>query len=268
MMEYKCKFCNETFVFEKKQQSGAHVTNCSMNPNKKLMIEKSLITKNQIKNEKILNCVKCDKEYKINVTEHIFSIGDYPKHCSYKCSNSRNFNEETRIKISVSLKNKPPRPKKEIKYTIRKCDNCNKHFECKENLKGKFCSHKCAGSSGGKKSKQGKRSKNEILLFEFCKNEYNDVLSNENMFNGWDADIIINDYKIAIMWNGKWHYEKITKKHSLSQVKNRDNIKVNEIKKMGYDPYIIKDMGSYNPEFVNHEFELLKKYIKKKHNGR
>ena len=57
------------------------------------------------------------------------------------------------------------KPKKEIKYTIRRCDNCGIHYERKENLKGRFCSYKCAGSAGGKKSKQGKRSKNEILLF-------------------------------------------------------------------------------------------------------
>ena len=38
---------------------------------------------------------------------------------------------------------------------------------------------------------------------------------------------------------------------------------VEEIKKMGYEPYIIKDMGSYNPEFVKQEFEVLKNYLKK-----
>ena len=32
---------------------------------------------------------------------------------------------------------------------------------------------------------------------------------------------------------------------------------------MGYEPYIIKDMGSYNPEFVKQEFEVLKNYLKK-----
>ena len=84
------------------------------------------------------------------------------------------------------------------------------------------------------------------------------------MFNGWDADIILNDHKMAIMWNGKWHYEKLTKKHSLKQVRNRDYIKIKEIKKLGYEPYIIRDMGSYNPEFVENEFEKLKKYIKNK----
>ena len=33
-----------------------------------------------------------------------------------------------------------------------------------------------------------------------------------SIFNGWDADIILTDLKIAILWNGKWHYEKLTKK--------------------------------------------------------
>ena len=264
MINYKCKFCEQEFLFEKKQQAGAHVTNCSMNPNKKEIIKKILETKNQIKNEKILNCEKCGKEYKINVTEHIFSIGDYPKHCSYACSNSRNHSDDIKMKISMTLKNKPPRPKKEIKNEVRFCGNCNKAFECKENSTRKYCDSKCAGSVGGKNSKQGKRSKNEILLFELCEKEYNNVLSNENMFNGWDADVILKDYKIAILWNGKWHYEKVTKKHSIRQVRTRDNIKIKEIKKLGYEPYIIKDMGSSNPEFVKKEFEKLKKYINDK----
>ena len=47
----------------------------------------------------------------------------------------------------------------------------------------------------------------------------------------WDADIIIHDYKIAILWNGAWHYKQISKNSSLIQIQNRDVIKINEIKK-------------------------------------
>jgi len=266
MMEYKCKFCDETFHFEKKQQAGAHVTNCHMNPNKKNVIDKILKTKNQIKTERILNCRKCGKEYKINVTEHIFLNKDFPKHCSRGCANSREHSDDVKVKISLRLKNKSSKVKKEIKNVIRKCNNCNVNFECKDTSSQKFCSYRCAGSFGGKNSKQGKRSKNEILLFEYCKKEYKDVLSNENLFNGWDADIIINDFKLAILWNGVWHYKKVTKNHSLKQVKNRDLIKIKEIKKMGYEPYIIKDMGKHDPEFVKKEFDILKKYILDKKN--
>lgn len=60
-----------------------------------------------------------------------------------------------------------------------------------------------------------------------------------------------------MLWNGKWHYEKITKNHSVKQVQNRDKIKIEEIKKAGYIPYIIKDTGKYNTNKVIDEFNLL-----------
>lgn len=93
------------------------------------------------------------------------------------------------------------------------------------------------------------------------KEKYTDVLNNEVIFNGWDADIIIKKYKIAILWNGKWHYEKITKSHSITQVENRDRIKIKEIESCGYLPYIIKDMGRENRNFVEEEFKKLTGYI-------
>ena len=79
------------------------------------------------------------------------------------------------------------------------------------------------------------------------------------MFNGWDADVIIPSIKVAVMWNGVWHYKKITEAHSVKQVQNRDRIKIKEIIKAGFTPYVIKDRGKHNPEFVNQEFD---KFIK------
>ena len=37
-------------------------------------------------------------------------------------------------------------------------------------------------------------------------------------------------------------------------MQNRDAIKVTEIKKCGYTPYIIKDDGKYNKAFVETQF--------------
>ena len=171
--------------------------------------------------------------------------------------------------------------------------NVNKEYKCKvcgktyfyvkgENTKT-FCCKTCINyykthrneflsdnaklriSEGGRKSAkvQGdlKRSKNEIYFYELCKQYFNQVLHNECIFNGWDADIIIEDYKIAILWNGPWHYKKIKEHHSVEQVQNRDKIKINEIQQCSYIPYIIKDMGKYNKDFVESEFEKLKLYI-------
>jgi hypothetical protein len=56
--------------------------------------------------------------------------------------------------------------------------------------------------------------------------------------------------------SGKWHYEKIKEKHSLIQVQNRDRIKIKEIEKANYKPYIVKDMGKENKKFVEEQFGL------------
>ena len=84
------------------------------------------------------------------------------------------------------------------------------------------------------------------------------------IFNNWDADIIIHDIKFAVLWNGPWHYRKIKNSHSVKQVQNRDNIKIREIEKFGYTPYIIKDDGKYNEAFVKEEFNKFISYLKDK----
>lgn len=172
---------------------------------------------------------------------------------------------------SFSSKNKRSEINKQVSETLKRkfyennpltielnCSYCKEIFIVKRNKKyNKYCSPKCSGRVGGLKtaSLKIKRSKNEVLFSELCKSKFINVFTNKPMFNGWDADIIIEDIKVAVLWNGKWHYEKITHKHSLEQVQNRDIIKIKEIEKSGYISYIIKDLGSYNIEFVEKEFE-------------
>lgn len=163
----------------------------------------------------------------------------------------------------------------------KKCNCCKKEFKIKNKDKKrgkKFCSTSCAlkerykdplfkskmkenSRKGGLNSVQGKRSKNEIYFATLCKERFEKILMNEPIFNGWDADVIVEDFKIAVLWNGKWHYEKITKKHSVEQIQNRDKIKLKEITNYGYKPYVIKDMGKEDSEFVKKEFEKFLKYI-------
>lgn len=109
---------------------------------------------------------------------------------------------------------------------------------------------------GGLKSaaNQQRRSKNEIYFFELCCKYYKNVKHNVAMFNGWDADIVIEDLKCAVLWNGAWHYKQISKSQSLSQIQNRDRLKLIEINKCGYFPYVIVDMGKYDAAFVEFEF--------------
>ena len=106
-----------------------------------------------------------------------------------------------------------------------------------------------------------RRSKNEIHFAELCKTHFKNVEFNVPRFNGWDCDVILNDQRVAVMWNGKWHYEKITRKHSVNQVQNRDKIRLTEIVKCGYTPYIVRDDGRENREFVEVEFNKFKQFL-------
>lgn len=109
------------------------------------------------------------------------------------------------------------------------------------------------------------RSKNETHFYNLCVLllGQDKVLNNERMFDGWDADIIIPEYKLAILWNGIWHYEKIFEKQDLEKTKRRDIFKENLITtKFGYTVYVIKDLGSENQGFVSNEFiKFIKLYF-------
>lgn len=208
-------------------------------------------------------CGKCGRLFYVKEREKLFPQKE-KYYCNRSCANSRNHNKKTKDKISKKLKSNT---RKKIKLV---CKNCNKEFEVYFNKRGQqCCSMSCAatwrninkgvgrigGLASAKKQSKKRRSKNEILFFELCEKEFNNVKHNEPLFNGWDADVIIEDYKVAVLWNGKWHYQKLTKQHSVKQVQNRDKIKINEIQKCGYKPYIIRDLGRGNVKFVRGEFE-------------
>ena len=230
---------------------------------------------------KDFNCICniCNNEYIVHTTQENFDNNNYRKTCSSKCSHTRKHSIETKNKISESLHN-----------TLKKeyiCCNCGKMYYINDNLfpnsTKKFCSNECSKqykiTHNGYLSDLGrhklqetakytctelqniKRSKNEIYFCELCEEYFSNVEHNKPIFNGWDADIIIHDIKYAVLWNGKWHYEKITEHHSVEQVQNRDKIKIKEIQNYGYTPYIIKDMGKYNPNFVEEQFNIFLKNI-------
>lgn len=208
-------------------------------------------------------CKNCD-----NIVEYTH-YNQKDVYCSRSCSNKRTHSNETKNKIRESIN-------KNIIKIERFCLECE--GDITNTRKGsKFCSISCATKNRLKTDKgkeqiknmvqksintQVRRSKNEVLFFEKCQEYFKDVENNKPIFNGWDADVIIHDYRLAVLWNGKWHYEKIREGHSVLQVQNRDRIKIKEIEKYGYQPYIIKDMGRFSTKKVNDEFNSLIEYIK------
>jgi hypothetical protein len=162
--------------------------------------------------------------------------------------------------------------KKNSYYIASNCLTCGVKLFSKNGKKKycDFCRHifyQNLGSKIGKLSaaKQVRRSKNEIYFAELCQQLFNKISTNDPIFvskyGNWDADVIIFDHKIAVLWNGIWHSQKVRKGHSVKQVQSRDKIKVDVIKDNGYIPYIITDLGKHNKIFVEEEFNKLKTYI-------
>lgn len=211
-------------------------------------------------------CTQCQVNLSYNKRKNKF--------CSRSCSVSYNNRKRTittaqREQVSLKLKGRT-----RIERIIKQCMSCSVTFEVPCNSKRKYCTSRCYVSSekgrqlaslGGRIgcAMTGRRSKNEKYFAELCKLHLPyDILENERMFNGWDADVIIPELRIAILWNGNWHRQKITKKHSPLQVQNRDRIKIKEILLKNYKPYVIEDYGKHNPPFVKKEFEKFMEYIK------
>lgn len=222
----------------------------------------------------MINCDQCCKSF----TKQCGQIRKSNNHfCSHSCSATysnlrRIMNESTKQKISTFQK----------QNTIVSLDAMYKTIECKIcgigfTLKGcrdqrTICSDICrrkmssiSGKIGGRNSQANcpRRSKGEILFYDLCVKYFSDteVLSNQQLFkdnndNYWDADIIIPKYKLAICYNGIWHYEQVRTKHSLKQVQSRDRIKSKIIFNNGYIEYIIKDLGKFDQMFVYEQFHI------------
>ncbi len=262
----KCLYCEKEV---KNKSCNTSCQNRHLNPLRRLVY--APITK---------TCPKCDKRFEVQKVKS-------RNFCSPACANTRIRTPETKLKISEScnlyyfkVNNgeiiPTDRKRKSINLHTKNCLNCGKEYSKNKSRlsRAKYCSRSCGTtyknthqnicSKGGLKSvqSQNRRSKNEVYFSELCSAYFGNVKNNEPIFNGWDADVILEDIKYAVLWNGKWHYEKLSKQHSLEQVQNRDRIKMKEIEKAGYVAYIIKDMGKYNKSFVEEEFSKFLDYLK------
>jgi hypothetical protein len=214
-----------------------------------------------------IECHGCGVIYKQN----IHRIRSGYAHC--KPDDDRYRGPHGRLVKTPKPKNIPEKIKSKIKPT-KICITCGNGYVGKR-TKQKNCSKKCAnvawktkekreaakinGSKGGKISAsiQTRRSKNEIYFSKLCMDYFGNenIKTNEPIFDNWDADVIIINLKIAVLWNGIWHYQKVNEKHSVVQVQSRDKIKEGVIEKNGYRFFVIKDMGKYNKKFVEFQFQ-------------
>ena len=251
-IEITCTYC------QKKSRKPARNANRSINNFCNHECARKYIKEQQVVSpETLVKEVECECGTKFET--HLYSPKKKCDPCLEIQRNTKNHNSDTHYYEGNRWR----------KYQIKVCAVCSDKFKGRRGKK-KCCSKKCAKmlqAQGGRNSAeaQQRRSKNEILFSELCESEFQNVGLNEkcfvNKYGSWDADVILHDLKIAILWNGIHHYKKISKKHSLKQVKARDKIKLDTIIANGYVPYIIKDMGAYDPKFVDSQFKKLKQHI-------
>lgn len=195
-----------------------------------------------IGNSKKNNCLYCNSVF-------VTAKWSKQKFCNRSCSAKYNNkirgsrSQETKDKISKTLRS-------EIKWSPKPCTACGELFVSRNR---KTCSDKCfldrckeTGKRGGIASSQSPntkrgRSRSEIYFAQLIQEEFDNVLTNKRMFNGWDADIVLPDLKIAIHWNGPHHYLPVFGAGRLVNIQRRDKLRYAAIKEHGYVNYIIDD---------------------------
>lgn len=196
------------------------------------------------------NCPKCSSPFLTNPT-----TASHKKcfTCAEQVKKEKNEKQAKKLKSQP----KPPKPlnhRKKSPNKIRLCE-CGADLTNSKRDKCKTCKPIIRIAQ--------KRSKNEISFADKCTEKWN-CSYNECLFNGWDADVIIKDLKIAVLWNGIWHYSTVNfkdKPTSLLQIQTRDKLKMKQIIAAGWTPYIIKDLKNANEKKVQNEFELFLTYL-------
>ena len=155
---YKCEYCGKEF--ETYQGLAGHKSHCPLNPNKKRTHKLNSETNRKARLTYIANhpekfmkktfkfiCPKCGNEYEVLKTECEIKRGDYKKYCSLTCANSHIISQETRNKISQSLKTSDKANEAAQKsYKTYYCKKCGKPFKMNatRNTHGRtFCSEEC-----------------------------------------------------------------------------------------------------------------------------
>ena len=163
-----CPHCNEHIIGNKKVFAN-HVRWCKKNP-KYEEIRNSTITKLKKYNDSFYKifeviCFKCGKKFEVREDYRKFPTKE-KYFCCRSCANSHIRTEESKLKTSISIKNKL-----NIQPKVKKCKWCGKEFIGKR----KFCSDECLKLY---KTRNSSNQKLKIYLsyckFTFSLNNYPD----------------------------------------------------------------------------------------------
>lgn len=184
----------------------------------------------------IKNCHNCQQDFKTDNRNAKFCNIDcrYPnRHSIRNCKEcNRGFHpKSSKIEYcSHQCSVGKTRKQKETKLVHLICKQCKQSFTKlayhHKQRQYKFCSRQC--SSKGKTITQPRRSQHEKLLYELLVKRFSTLTilnNNRTIFNGLEIDIWIPELKLAIEWNGPFHYQPIFGEKTLLKQQNRDKRK-------------------------------------------
>lgn len=145
--KYVCKYCGKQC--KNGQILGGHMVVCKQNPKSKQSLNKSAKAHIRPRIQFVFNCKKCGKQYVVSITNNDYLKGRYSKYCSRSCANSHVVTEETRTKISKTLRKFNP-----ITYQLH-CILCGKPYTYIQKHKNSginpYCSISCQQKIAQKK---------------------------------------------------------------------------------------------------------------------
>ena len=216
-----------------------------------------------------VSCLFCSEQFRTTPR----SFKQPRKYCSRECK-SRHLSIECVCRCCGKREVKPR--SHHTVYCSRKCNaldrekkftrvckcGCGKQFKragsaLKKN-RGNYCSQACYL----KYKTYSSRSLNEELFFNRLKVIFPAAEANV-VINNREADVLLRDQKIAIHWNGAWHYKLIRGSSTLRLIQKRDTERYAIFEAAGYLNYIIRDDGGYDSDKVNTELKNFLNYIKK-----
>ena len=245
----ECKICKNTFN-KRSDSKGIYCSNpCRIEGSRLDRIERNKLQK--IQNESCYNenPTRCKQCYCVLTYDNRTN-----KFCSHTCAasyhNSRRGpmcidQREKLRKIATEYHKNNPKERKIPKMHELTCMVCSSAFLSKHFRK--TCSTKCFKENSSRIGRSNSnhrqsRSKDEIELYRLCNEYYKNVSHNTVIADGWDADIVLHDSRVAILWNGPWHYKEMPlSNHSLIQVQTRDAIKRRLFESLGWTVVVFED---------------------------
>ena len=153
---------------------------------------------------------------------------------------------------------------KEIsKRIIWECPVCQKKLRLTEQQasKRKYCSGTCRNSVNNKVIR-GTRSKAEMVLEQKIKDNFSKLKFYTNdraTLNGKELDFYFPDLKIAIEWNGIYHYKNIHKSKTWSRIKKNDKRKRELCDSKDIELIVVKDLTSSKKFIEEKTDEIIEK---------